>query len=147
MRMKTVRILKTVNNDDYVLMKRNIETMDNLIQVTLNNGDTIEAELVTENMIGINASKLSDVSEIIELAEDDAFISFSTDSITSTNNRLLGISATTQEDGSFYYMLTFEKQPDDAAELRRQIAELLAENQELKDYADAGKVMFGEDVE
>lgn len=145
--MKTVRILKTVNNDDYVLMKRNIETMDNLIQVTLNNGDTIEAELVTENMIGINASKLSDVSEIIELAEDDAFISFSTDSITSTNNRLLGISATTQEDGSFYYMLTFEKQPDDAAELRRQIAELLAENQELKDYADAGKVMFGEDVE
>lgn len=147
MRMKTVRILKTVNNDDYVLMKRNIETMDNLIQVTLDNGDTIEAELVTENMIGINASKLSDVSEIIELAEDDAFISFSTDSITSTNNRLLGISATTQEDGSFYYMLTFEKQPDDAAELRRQIAELLAENQELKDYADAGKVMFGEDVE
>ena len=147
MRMKTVRILKTVNNDDYVLMKRNIETMDNLIQVTLNNGDTIEAELVTENMIGINASTLSDVSEIIELAEDDAFISFSTDSITSTNNRLLGISATTQEDGSFYYMLTFEKQPDDAAELRRQIAELLAENQELKDYADAGKVMFGEDVE
>ena len=147
MRMKTVRILKTVNNDDYVLMKRNIETMDNLIQVTLSNGDTIEAELVTENMIGINASKLSDVSEIIELAEDDAFISFSTDSITSTNNRLLGISATMQEDGSFYYMLTFEKQPDDAAELRRQIAELLAENQELKDYADAGKVMFGEDVE
>ena len=145
--MKTVRILKTVNNDDYVLMKRNIETMDNLIQVTLSNGDTIEAELVTENMIGINASKLSDVSEIIELAEDDAFISFSTDSITSTNNRLLGISATMQEDGSFYYMLTFEKQPDDAAELRRQIAELLAENQELKDYADAGKVMFGEDVE
>lgn len=145
--MKTVRILKTVNNDDYVLMKRNIETMDNLIQVTLNNGDTIEAELVTENMIGINASTLSDISEIIELAEDDAFISFSTDSITSTNNRLLGISATTQDDGSFYYMLTFEKQPDDAAELRRQIAELLAENQELKDYADAGKVMFGEDVE
>lgn len=133
------------SRDTVVVVPREVNNM-NAISLTLKHGNTIMVESVSDTVIGLNAD--SDYfSELVDLISSGEFESYSTDDVTSNNNELIGISATSQEDGSFYYMLAFEKQhQDDTEALRRQIAELLAENQELKDYADVGKIMLGEET-
>lgn len=126
----------------------------NEITIYLKNGTTMEADSVTDSMITVISPDASYAGTLMVMAQSGDFSEYEADTPDGhvkapVNNRFLGLSATVNEDGGFYYVISFV--PLSEAEiLQERIRQLEAENEQLKgdsEYAEAGKILLGEEVE
>ena len=132
--------------------------MDNPIIITLKDGTTLEANTVTEDVIGVISNDPSDASRFVTLGNTGGFSEYTAtvdgkEIKAPASNKFIGISVTANDDGSFYYVISF-LQKSETDLLHEQIEALMAENEELRqtseenaEYAEVGRILLGEEVE
>ena len=126
----------------------------NDITVYLNNGDSIQAESVAQDIIVIISEDPSYAGSLMTMANSGDFDGYEADTPEGhvkapLDNRFLGLSATANDDGGYNYVISFVPKSDEDI-LREQIAELIEENERLKgdsEYAEAGRILLGEEEE
>ena len=122
--------------------------------VYLKSGDSMQVDSVTTSMITLITDDTSIASQLILMAQNHEFDEYEADTDEGhikapKDNKFLGISATVYEDDGYYYVLSFVPKTE-AEIMQEQIDALTEENERLKgdsEYAEAGKILFGEEVE
>ena len=115
-----------------------------MAEIIIKDGSRVSVDVATETKLIIIISDPSRISELLTKASDGYYNSYAfyddDDKYVKTINHFTNITTTPYSEGRFWVTLHFKEDED----VYTRLLELENENAYLREYAEAGRIMFGE---
>lgn len=122
------------------------------IELYFKNGKTVLADSVLPDAIGITTNDTELMAELLSMGIDGDLVGYHATTpdgeiVNPDISEFVGMSFILNDDGDAYSCVLSFTNKSDIELLHDRLEALEAENEELTEYADAGKVMLGEEIE
>ena len=119
--------------------------------VRLKNGEVINAEAASYSVISLVTSDSEYIPHLYSIGINGGFVDAEAELGDETivydkYSRFIGLSVALNSDNSLYCVISFARRSE-AEILAEEVTRLTKENERLSEYAEAGKIMFGEEEE
>lgn len=126
--------------------------MNNNIELHLKNEQIIMVDSVARDVFCLYADDLELISEIMELGRDGDLVGYyayvpNEEVVNPESSKFIGMSATWNDDEDAFYCVFSFAQKSEMEILQERLAALEEELRQESEYAEAGHIMLGEEIE